>query len=110
MTQPSRQGRLIPAAQLAEMRTFVDDPTSSGTGRYGLGLQQYTNSCGTVYGHTGGIPGYSSVNYTDSTGRRTMTVVSTTQFGLRVPQLGAADQEVVDATICAMLGKPVTAN
>ncbi len=39
-----------------------------------------------------------------------MSVVSTTQFGLRDPKLGAADQKVVDAAICAMLGKPVPAN
>jgi D-alanyl-D-alanine carboxypeptidase len=103
-------GRLIPAAQLAEMRTFVEDPTSAGAVQYGLGLQQYTNPCGTVWGHTGGIPGYSSQNYTDNTGRRTVSVVSTTQFGLRDPQLGTADQNVVDAAICVMLGKPIPAN
>lgn len=100
-------GHLLPAAQLAQMRTFVEDPSSAGTGQYGLGLQEYTNSCGTVWGHTGGIPGYSSQNYTDSVGRRTVSVVSTTQFGLRDPKLRAADQKVVDAAICVMLGKPV---
>jgi len=102
-------GRLLPAAQLAQMRTFVDDPSSGGTGRYGLGLQEYTNSCGTVWGHTGGVPGFSSQNYTDRAGRRTVSVVSTTQFGLLDPTLRAADQKVVDAAICVMLGKPVPA-
>jgi D-alanyl-D-alanine carboxypeptidase len=103
-------GRLMPAAQLAEMRTFVDDPTSAGTVRYGLGLLQYTNSCGTVWGHTGGVPGYASQNYTDTTGRRSVSVVSTTQFGLLDPKLRAADQKVVDAAVCTMLGKPVAGN
>lgn len=102
-------GRLLPAAQLAEMRTTVADPASNGTGRYGLGLMQYTNSCGTVWGHTGGVPGYSSQNYADATGRRTMTVVTTTQFGAKFPELQAADQQLIDAAVCVMLGRPVPA-
>jgi D-alanyl-D-alanine carboxypeptidase len=102
-------GRLLPAAQLAQMRTTVEDPGSNGTGRYGLGLMQYTNGCGTVWGHTGGIPGYGSQNYTDATGRRTVTVVTATQFGSKFPGVQEADQRVVDAAVCTMLGKPVPA-
>jgi D-alanyl-D-alanine carboxypeptidase len=56
------------------------------------------------------IPGYASQNYTDSTGRRTGSVITTTQFGLRAPELEAADQKVVDAAVCTMLGKPIAAN
>ncbi|MFI5911743.1 serine hydrolase domain-containing protein [Dactylosporangium sp. NPDC051541] len=98
-------GRLLPPAQLAEMRTTVEDPTSGGTTRYGLGLMRYTNACGTVWGHTGGIPGFGSQNYTDATGRRTVTVVTTTQFGAKFPDLMAADQRMVDAAVCVMLGR-----
>ncbi|MEU6408343.1 serine hydrolase domain-containing protein [Microbispora sp. NPDC046933] len=99
-------GKLLPPAQLAQMRVTVKDPDDPSS-RYGLGLQRHTNSCGTVWGHTGGIPGYSSQNYTDSSGRRTVTVVTTTQFGLRDEKMNALDRKLVDAAICAMLGKPV---
>ncbi|MFI7451968.1 serine hydrolase domain-containing protein [Nonomuraea sp. NPDC049714] len=101
-------GKLLPPAQLAQMRVTVKDP-SDASARYGLGLQRHTNSCGTVWGHTGGIPGYSSQNYTDSTGRRTVTVVTTTLFGLRDEKLAVADRKLIDAAICVMLGKPVPA-
>ncbi|WP_436533984.1 serine hydrolase domain-containing protein [Actinoplanes sp. HUAS TT8] len=99
-------GRLLPAAQLAEMRSTVEDP--AGSGRYGLGLMEYTNSCGTVWGHTGGIPGYASQNYTDATGRRTVTVVTISQFGTKFPEVQAADQKLVDAAVCTMLGRPIS--
>ncbi|MBU2663726.1 beta-lactamase family protein [Actinoplanes bogorensis] len=102
-------GRLLPAAQLAQMRVTVEDPAGDGSMRYGLGVMEYTNSCGTVWGHTGGIPGYGSQNYTDSTGRRTMTVVSTTQFGAKFPEVAVADQAVVDAAVCVMLDRPIPA-
>jgi D-alanyl-D-alanine carboxypeptidase len=99
-------GRLVPARELAEMRTTVEDPDSQGTTRYGLGLMQYTSPCGPVWGHTGGIPGFASQNYTDAAGRRTVTVVTISQFGTKFPEVQEADQRVVDAAVCAMLGKP----
>jgi D-alanyl-D-alanine carboxypeptidase len=55
------------------------------------------------------MAGYSSQNYTDGTGERAVSVVTTTLFGLHAPATGAADQKVVDAAICTMLGKPVPA-
>jgi len=103
-------GRLVPARELAEMRTTVEDPDSQGTVRYGLGLMQYTSPCGPVWGHTGGIPGFASQNYTDASGRRTVTVVTLSQFGTKFAEVQAADQKVVDAAVCAMLGKPAPQN
>jgi D-alanyl-D-alanine carboxypeptidase len=103
-------GRLVPARELAEMRTTVEDPDSQGTMRYGLGLMQYTSPCGPVWGHTGGVPGFGSQNYTDAAGRRTVTVVTVSQFGTKFPEVQAADQKVVDAAVCAMLGKPAPQN
>lgn len=51
-------GRLLPPAQLAEMRRTVDAPEFPGW-RYGLGLFRVPLSCGGVYwGHGGDIPGY----------------------------------------------------
>ncbi|GGP63301.1 serine hydrolase domain-containing protein [Streptomyces abikoensis] len=50
-------GRLLPAAQLAEMRTTV--PIGNTGAGYGLGLMSRPLSCGGVYwGHGGDINGY----------------------------------------------------
>nr|WP_308434433.1 serine hydrolase domain-containing protein [Streptomyces anandii] len=52
-------GRLIPAAQLAQMQTTVPAPLLGRGVRYGLGLVSRPLSCGGVYwGHGGDIPGY----------------------------------------------------
>ncbi|WNV86905.1 serine hydrolase domain-containing protein [Umezawaea sp. Da 62-37] len=99
-------GGLFPARLLAEMRATV--PSEGPDHRYGLGVDEYRSPCGTVWGHDGALPGYRSDNYTDGTGRRTVSVLSTTHFGLVVsPEANAAEAELVDAAICAMLGKPV---
>jgi D-alanyl-D-alanine carboxypeptidase len=51
-------GKLLPPAQLAEMRETVDAPLMPGW-RYGLGLFSVPLSCGGVYwGHGGDIHGY----------------------------------------------------
>ncbi|GAB3896184.1 serine hydrolase domain-containing protein [Kibdelosporangium lantanae] len=105
-------GRLLPAPQLAEMLTTVpilpDDPDSPGQG---LGIQTATRPCGKIWAHDGGLPGYLSVNITDTTGTRTATILVTTEsfseFGSE-PALEAADKALSEATVCAMFGKPVS--
>ncbi|MFF7633178.1 serine hydrolase domain-containing protein [Kitasatospora sp. NPDC008050] len=95
-------GKLLPPAQLKEMQTTV--PEGPGTAnRYGLGLEQVVTPCGTVWGHDGQVPGYSSEEYTDPTGQRTVSVFTTTVFGIAQPPAAAADHAVIDAAICAML-------
>ncbi len=49
--------RLLPAELLAEMKS----PTSMSLGSYGLGLATYKLSCGTFYGHEGGVNGTASI-------------------------------------------------
>ena len=49
--------RLLPAELLAEMRA----PTPMSLGSYGLGLVTYHLSCGTFYGHEGGVNGTASI-------------------------------------------------
>ncbi|MEV4149307.1 serine hydrolase domain-containing protein [Amycolatopsis sp. NPDC049691] len=52
------EGRLLPPAQLAEMRKTVDAPLFPGW-QYGLGVFRVPLSCGGVYwGHGGDIDGY----------------------------------------------------
>ena len=101
-------GRLLPPAQLKEMETTVSEGPVTPN-RYGLGLEKTVTPCGTVWGHDGQAPGYSSWDYTDSTGRRTASVFATTIFGLATPKAAAATQTLIDATVCTMLGKPVPA-
>jgi D-alanyl-D-alanine carboxypeptidase len=99
-------GRLLPAAQLAEMRTTVpeDGPDDPEDLRYGLGIESEESSCGMVWDHVGGVPGYSTFNVTDSTGRRTASFFfATTTLVREEHQTGAA---LMDAVICAMLDKP----
>ncbi|MBB5954506.1 D-alanyl-D-alanine carboxypeptidase [Saccharothrix tamanrassetensis] len=97
-------GRLVPQAQLEQMRTAVPQGGTSDDG-YGLGLMEVNTPCGTVWGHSGGFPGYRSHNYTDRTGRRTVNVLATTTYGLRTPEAAAAQEALVNAAVCRMYGK-----
>ncbi len=71
-------GRLLPAAQLADMTAMV--PVSAdGKQSYGLGLRGRTLSCGTtVYGHTGTVQGYYTYAFTTRDGARSMTSLANT--------------------------------
>ncbi|WP_199818820.1 serine hydrolase domain-containing protein [Streptomyces sp. NRRL B-1347] len=104
-------GKLLPAAQLAQLRTTVpvspDEPKGPG---YGLGIQTVTTGCGTVWFHDGGIPGYLSTHFTDPTGKRTASVLISTEafaeFPDAFPDLTQAAKPLQSATLCAMFGKP----
>jgi D-alanyl-D-alanine carboxypeptidase len=96
-------GRLLPAAQLAELTTTVD--TGQGIA-YGLGIFTVDTPCGTVWGHDGSVPGYLSYALTDRTGRRSTTLFVTTE----PDEAGvAAFGALLNTAICAMFGKPVPA-
>jgi D-alanyl-D-alanine carboxypeptidase len=101
-------GRLLPPAELQQMETTVSEGPSTPN-RYGLGLEQVVTPCGTVWGHVGQVPGYSSEDYTDSTGRRTVSVFTSTIFGIADPTTSAADQAVINGAVCTMLDKPIPA-
>ncbi|MFJ7243082.1 serine hydrolase domain-containing protein [Kitasatospora sp. NPDC098652] len=63
-------GRLLPAAQLAEMRTTVPAEAFGPGVRYGLGLASRPLSCGGVaWGHGGTIPGYYTAGGATDDGR-----------------------------------------
>jgi D-alanyl-D-alanine carboxypeptidase len=103
-------GQLVPAAELAEMRSTVpEDPGAPDGDGYGLGLRKVVLPCGTVWGHDGQAAGYSSETYTDDTGHRTVAVLTSTVFDLARPRAAAAHQALVDAAVCAMFDKPVPA-
>ncbi|MFD7710427.1 serine hydrolase domain-containing protein [Streptomyces sp. NPDC059786] len=96
-------GELLPEAQLKQMRTTVDAPEEGGG--YGLGLMRVDTACGTVWGHTGGLPGYSSEIYTDASGTRSVAVFTSTNFGIKEKAAATANKALVDAATCTMLGK-----
>jgi D-alanyl-D-alanine carboxypeptidase len=102
-------GRLLPAAQLAQLRTTVpQDPDQPDGPGYGLGIQTGATACGTIWGHDGGIPGYLTTNVTDETGRRTASLTVLTESWAEFdsdPKLAAAAESLQSATLCAMFGK-----
>ncbi|MFE2285353.1 serine hydrolase domain-containing protein [Streptomyces sp. NPDC059443] len=90
-------GRLLPAAQLAEMRTTV--PAGTSGLRYGLGLTSRPLSCGGVYwGHGGDIPGYETRGGVTEDGRAAGVAVT------NIPTDEAAAQHVKDAVDRALCG------
>ncbi|MFB7465229.1 serine hydrolase domain-containing protein [Streptomyces sp. NPDC056224] len=91
-------GRLLPAAQLAEMRTTVAVGGPSGL-RYGLGLTSRTLSCGGVYwGHGGDIAGFETRGGVTDDGRAANVAVTS------IPSTAAAAKHVSDAVDGALCG------
>ncbi|MFD9598363.1 serine hydrolase domain-containing protein [Kitasatospora sp. NPDC059973] len=90
-------GRLLPPAQLAEMRTTVPaEPLGPGV-RYGLGLQSRPLSCGGLaWGHGGTSPGYRTRGGVTDDGRAATITVTT------VPGATGAQHmaEALDAALC----------
>ncbi|MFD4632884.1 serine hydrolase domain-containing protein [Streptomyces sp. NPDC058284] len=66
-------GRLLPKAQLAEMKSTVAHEGS--TSRYGLGIAELKLPCNsTIWGHDGGIHGSSSLAVTSPDGRHSLAL------------------------------------
>ncbi|MGW7002374.1 serine hydrolase [Streptomyces sp. NPDC054933] len=65
-------GRLLPAAQLAQMETTV--PTSDASGiapqQYGLGLLRINSPCGTFWSHNGAVFGANTWALSSPDGKR----------------------------------------
>ncbi|MFD8498599.1 serine hydrolase domain-containing protein [Amycolatopsis sp. NPDC059657] len=90
-------GRLLPPAQLAEMKTTV--PIGVPGAGYGLGVLKQTASCGTVtWFHAGGTPGFVTNGAVTEDGR-TSVVMSMSDDGV-TPGQGTASARLVDNAIC----------
>ncbi|WSK10002.1 beta-lactamase family protein (plasmid) [Kitasatospora sp. NBC_01300] len=90
-------GRLLPAAQLAEMRTTVPADEVVAGARYGLGLMSRPLSCGGVYwGHGGTIPGYYTAGGATDDGRATSIAATMIPSDATEKHVAAA----VDAALC----------
>ncbi|MEU1734158.1 serine hydrolase domain-containing protein [Streptosporangium sp. NPDC020145] len=107
-------GKLLPAAQLAQLRATVPvDPREPDGAGYGLGVQTSATPCGTFWGHDGGIPGYLTTNVTDRAGGRTATLIVLAESWAEYesdPKLAKAAQAFQLAAICAMFGKAAPAH
>ncbi|MFD7071505.1 serine hydrolase domain-containing protein [Streptomyces sp. NPDC059913] len=91
-------GRLLPPAQLAQMRTTVPvDPSDPGY-RYGLGLASRQLPCGGVYwGHGGTIPGYATLGGVTEDGRAVNIALTA------IPADSATEEQAqaaVETTLC----------
>ncbi|MFE9634662.1 serine hydrolase domain-containing protein [Streptomyces sp. NPDC006463] len=89
-------GRLLPATQLAQMRTTV--PIGDTGAGYGLGIMSRPLSCGGVYwGHGGDITGFETRGGVTDDGRAANVAVTS------IPTAGAATkhlESVVDTALC----------
>jgi D-alanyl-D-alanine carboxypeptidase len=92
-------GHLLRPSLLREMTKTV--PAES-PGRYGLGLAAFDLPCGTVWGHTGGIFGYSSFAFSDRSGRRSAVLLIPTEFDQAI---ATAISPVLAAAWCGMFGQ-----
>ncbi|WP_330301113.1 serine hydrolase domain-containing protein [Streptomyces sp. NBC_00503] len=89
-------GRLLPAAQLAQMRTTV--PIGDSGAGYGLGIVSRPLSCGGVYwGHGGDIPGYETRGGATDDGRAAHVTVTAIPAD---PAVTARLEDVVDTALC----------
>ncbi|WP_436969582.1 serine hydrolase domain-containing protein [Kitasatospora cineracea] len=91
-------GRLLPAAQLAQMRTTVPADALGPGVRYGLGLIGRPLTCGgTAWGHGGAIPGYETFGGTTDDGR-TASIAVTLFPGDE--NIGKHADQAVDEALC----------
>ncbi|MEV7548705.1 serine hydrolase [Amycolatopsis sp. NPDC089917] len=89
-------GKLLPPAQLAEMKTT--DPRGLYDG-YGLGVLRHVTNCGIVtWFHDGGTPGFATGGAVTDDGR-TSVIVSLSNDGEFKDQM-AAKMRLVDNAIC----------
>jgi D-alanyl-D-alanine carboxypeptidase len=65
-------GRLLPPGLIRAMETMVN---ASAEFSYGLGLQKVATGCGALWGHTGGMPGYSTSALGSKDGKRQVIVL-----------------------------------
>ncbi|UFQ19134.1 MULTISPECIES: serine hydrolase domain-containing protein [Streptomyces] len=91
-------GRLLPAAQLAEMRTTVRAPYFGDGARYGLGIVSRPLSCGgRSWGHGGSFPGYETRGGVTEDGRAANIAVT---MQPTAEATGKRLESVVDTALC----------
>jgi D-alanyl-D-alanine carboxypeptidase len=96
-------GRLLPRESVERMRNDTAPTGNPAWPRYGLGVEEMATTCGVrLWGHTGAIPGYSSLVFGTADGRR-QVVVSSSLFS---PQDGTQVLRMVNAVNLEFCGEP----
>ncbi|MDQ7910721.1 serine hydrolase domain-containing protein [Phytohabitans sp. ZYX-F-186] len=86
-------GRLLPPAQLAQMRTTVPmDPQAPEAGGYGLGVYWLPTPCGQRWGHDGGVIGQITVSLHAPDASRQMSLAT----NLSHYQIGLPEEHPID--------------
>jgi D-alanyl-D-alanine carboxypeptidase len=103
-------GRLFGARVRAQQLRFVaggsSEPPGPGANAAGLGLFRYRTSCGTVYGHTGNIFGYTQFAAATLDGTRSATVSVTAQrTPENAPAVFAKVRRAGELAVCAALAR-----
>ena len=104
-------GRLLPPAQQRELLTTipVNDTGELFAEHYGLGIYSVKLSCGTAWGHDGGILGFKTFAYTSPDGNRQAVIVYNDYKKSVPPPTGtgtaAFQRDVKKATEIAFCGK-----
>lgn len=81
-------GKLMSAESLKAMQTTFGDS------HYGLGIGQMETSCGTAWGHSGNVLGYSSFAYSNGSGKSVFAAINTSANP--VEQV----EKLVDSALC----------
>jgi D-alanyl-D-alanine carboxypeptidase len=101
-------GKLFDRSTRNDQLQFVtgsSGPPGPGTNSAGLGIFRYQTNCGTVFGHTGNIPGYTVFAAASANGSRSVVVVVNTQ--LNSSPMTPAFTRLRDAEglgVCAAMG------
>ncbi len=91
-------------AQMSFIRGGRSDPPGPGKNSAGLGMYRYRTRCGTVFGHTGNIFGYTQFAAASGTGDRSVTVSVSTQLRPDLDaRVFAAFRHVEGLAVCAAL-------
>jgi len=101
-------GRLVgPAVQRRQYRLVrgASEPPGPGANRAGLAVFRYTTRCGTVYGHTGSILGYTQLMAATRDGRRSVTFSVNAQVSSRDTKAIARLRAAQATAVCAALAK-----
>ena len=105
------KGRLYDLDTRAQQRKVFEggpsDPIGPGTNSAGLGVFRYETGCGTVWGHTGNIFGYTQFMAASPNGRRSATLSINAQIAPPVgdPDAFAAFVRAEDEAVCAALAR-----
>ena len=106
-------GKVLPKAQLAQMRTTVDVSEEMGVpSGYGLGVYWMETPCGTIWGHDGATFGSASTTFTTPDGKHSYASDVTTRLYAadradpRLQAFAVAYGRAQLTAICAMSGQP----